>query len=80
VFKKGFCSGLIDDIRVFLEKTLIETYLKGKGYTPEDLKGLPEDEARQLKKEASIYASNKLAEVELRARLVQVLHDAYAEE
>jgi hypothetical protein len=69
----------VDEIHAFLEKTLIEAYLKGKGYTLEDLKDVPEAEGRQRKIEASIYASNKLAEVELRAHLVRELHDAYAE-
>jgi hypothetical protein len=68
-----------DEIHTFMEKTLIEAYLKGKGYTLERLKDLPEAEASQLKKEASTYASNKLAEVELRAHFVRELHDAYAE-
>jgi predicted secreted protein len=67
-----------DEIHAFLEKTLIEAYLKGKGYTLEDLKALPEAEARQLRTEASTYASNKLAEVEIKAHFVHELHDAYA--
>jgi predicted nucleotide-binding protein len=67
-----------DEIHAFLEKTLIEAYLKGKGYTLEDLKALPEAEARQLMEEASTMPSNKLAEVELRAHFVHELHDAYA--
>ena len=66
-----------DAIHAFMEKTLIEAYLKGKGYTLEDLKALPEAEARQLRTEASTYASNKLAEVELKAHFVHELHDAY---
>ena len=69
-----------EDIHAFLEKTLIEAYLKGKGYTQEDLKTLPEEQAKQLMKEASTYASSKLAEVEVRARLMQELHDAYTTE
>jgi hypothetical protein len=70
----------IDEIHALMERTLIEAYLKGKGYALEDLKSLSEDEARRLKVEASIYASNKLAEVELRAHLMQTLHDAYGNE
>jgi len=68
---------ILDDVHPFLEKMLFETYLKGKGYTLEELKNLPEEDARQLMKEASIYASGKLAEVEVKAHLMQVLHDAY---
>ena len=68
---------IFDDIHPFLENMLIETYLKGKGYKLEDLKRLPDNEARQLMKEASTYSSGKLSEVEVKARLRQVLHDAY---
>jgi hypothetical protein len=71
---------IFNDIHPFLENMLIETYLKGKGYKLEDLKSLPEKEARQLRKEASTYASGKLSEVEVKARLRQVLHDAYTNE
>ncbi len=68
---------LMEDMHALLEKTLIEAYLKGKGHTLDDLKKLPEEEARQLMKEASVYASGKLAELEERAHFVQELHDAY---
>lgn len=68
---------ILDDVHPLLENILIETYLKGKGYTPEQLQSLSEAEARPLMKEASTYASGKLAEVEVKARLMQVLHDAY---
>lgn len=78
--QKNEYIGTMDEIHAFLEKTLIEAYLKGKGYTLEDLRDLPEAEARQLKREASTYASNKLAEVEIKAHFVKELHDAYAEE
>jgi len=71
---------IVEDIHAFLEKTLIEAYLKGKGFAVEDLEDLPEAEVRQLMKEASTYASSKLAEVEVRAHFVQELHDAHAGE
>jgi hypothetical protein len=71
---------LMEDVHAFLEKTLIEAYLKGKGYMRVELKSLPEAEAKQLMKEASIYASGKLAELEERAHFVQELHDAYKRE
>ncbi len=67
---------LTEDIHAFLEKTLIEAYLKGKGFTPEDLKNLPEAESKQLMREASTYASGRLAEVEVKAHFMQELHDA----
>jgi len=59
---------------------LIETYLKGKGYALEDLKYLPKAAAKQFLTEASNYASGKLAEVEVKAHLMQELHDAYINE
>jgi hypothetical protein len=66
-----------DDIHPLLEKLLIETYLMGKGYTIKKMKSMPQAEAKKLMKEASTYASGKLTEVEVKAHLMQVLHDAY---
>ena len=71
---------ILDEIHPFLEKVLIEAYLKGKGYTLKKLKNMPEEEVKQLMKEASTYASGKLAEVEVKAHLMQELHDAYMNE
>ncbi len=65
---------IMEDMHAALEKTLIEAYLKGKGYTLEGLKTLPEAEATQLMKEASTYASGKLAELEERAHLMEELY------
>jgi hypothetical protein len=75
--KKTNSQPLLEDIHAFLEQTLIETYLKGKGFALEDLRKLPKAEAKQLMKEASTFASCKLAELEDRAHFVQELHDAY---
>jgi hypothetical protein len=69
-----------DDVHPFLKIVLIETYLQGKGYSFEELQSLPEEEARQLMKEASTYASGKLTEVKVNAHLIQILHDAYLNE
>ncbi len=54
-----------------LEKKYIEDYLAGKGYSLEDLKGLPKDEAKRLMTGACTYASLKLAEVESKAKFRQ---------
>jgi len=51
-----------------LERKLINEYLQKKGYRIDDLQVLPKEEAKQLLKEASSYASLKLAEVEARAK------------
>ena len=64
-----------DETRAILEKGLINEYLKNKGYSRESLKKLPEDKARRLMTEASIYSSGKLAEIETKARHKQKLKD-----
>jgi hypothetical protein len=67
---------LMDDMHAYLEKTLIEAYLHGRGYSLEALKDLPEDEAKELMKAASTYASSKLADLEGKAHFVHELHEA----
>jgi len=69
-----------EDIHAFLERTLIEAYLNDKGFTLKDLKNLPEAESKQLMREASTYACGKLAELEVKARFMQELHDAQSGE
>ena len=64
-----------DEIRAILERSLINEYLKDKGYDRASLKKLPKDEARRLMTEASIYASGKLTEIETKARYKQNLKD-----
>ncbi|HJW90715.1 MAG TPA: hypothetical protein VJ436_08750 [Anaerolineales bacterium] len=51
-----------------LEKMYIEEYLHNKGYDLQSVRELPEDEAKQLMREACMYASARLAEVESRAQ------------
>jgi hypothetical protein len=65
-----------EEIHALLERCLIDEYLKGKGYTRETLKSLPDEIAHQLMKEASTYASGKLSEIEIRARFTEDLHEA----
>jgi len=62
-----------EDIHAELEKSLIVEYLKGKGYTLDSLNKLPDDEAHRIMSEASTYASDKLAEIDNRARYTQNL-------
>jgi hypothetical protein len=57
-----------------LERTLIEEFLRARGYSAGQVEALPADQRTQLLKEASIYAAAKLAEVEARARFVHELH------
>jgi hypothetical protein len=57
-----------------LEKLYIEEYLKEKGLTLEKLHQLPRSEAQRYMREACLYASLKLAEVESRSRFHQEIH------
>lgn len=77
VTKKDDDQPVMEDMHAILERALIEAFLKGKGYSIETLKDLPKAEAKKLMREASIYASGKLAELEERAHFMKELHDAY---
>ena len=59
-----------------LERAFIEEYLQLRGHHLKDVRGLPSEEAEELMKEASAYASGRLTEVETRAHLVSDLLDA----
>lgn len=65
----------MEDRNALLEKALIEEYLHEKGYSLEDIKKLPAEAVKKLMKEASQYASLKMAEVEARAHFIKELHD-----
>jgi Fe-S-cluster-containing hydrogenase component 2 len=58
-----------------MEKTLLEQYLKTRGYTFKDLCDLPEEEAKSLMIEACKYASLKLAQVESAARFRETIRE-----
>jgi hypothetical protein len=53
-----------------LEIHFIQEYLHEKGYRMKDLSSLPAKEARLLMKGACAHASNKLAEMNSKARLL----------
>lgn len=69
------------DIRRFdvplgqLERSLIEEFVRGRGYDPNKLTDLPQHERERLLADASIYASGKLTEVEARSHFVDEIHD-----
>lgn len=58
-----------------LEILFLEAYLASKGYHLKDIHLLPAEVSKNLMTEASIYASNRLAEIETRSNLVNELHD-----
>ena len=57
-----------------LERALIETFLHARGFDTESLARLPQAEHDALLKEASVFASAKLAEVEARSHYIHELH------
>ncbi len=63
-----------EDPQARLERSYLEEYLQTRGYSLKDIPYLPKEEARALMIEACKYASIKLAEVEMRSRLVHDLH------
>lgn len=63
-----------DDPHATLEAKYMAEYLSRKGYSLAGLAALPEEAARQLRKEASLFASLRLAELETGAALVEKLH------
>lgn len=64
----------IEDPEGQLEKTLIEEFLRERGLDSSTLHALPEDEAKRVLTDASVYAAGKLAEVEARAHFVHEIH------
>ena len=59
-----------------LERAFIAEYLERHGYTRDSLHDLPAAESAAVLRDASIYASAKLSEVEARAHYVHDIHDA----
>ena len=58
-----------------LEGSLIAEFLRARGHDPLDLTGLSPMDRDALLKDASVYASGRLAEIESKARFVHALHD-----
>ena len=59
-----------------LEQSLIDEYIRRRGYDPAKLGDLAAADRDALLKGASLYASGKLCEVETRSHFVHELHDA----
>jgi hypothetical protein len=62
-----------------LEQSLINEYIRTRGCDPDALSALPAAERHALLRDASIYASSKLCEVESRAHFVHEIHDVTAD-
>jgi hypothetical protein len=57
-----------------LERTLIAEFVRARGYDPLRLAELSEHDRITLLKEASIYASGKLTEMESREHFLDEIH------
>ena len=57
-----------------LERSLIAEYLEQRGHTMHSISALPDAERHALLRDASLFASMKLSEVESRAHYVDDLH------
>lgn len=60
--------------QAYLEWAYLEEYLKSIGYSMEQLRLMPGDRAKALMRDASLFASMRLSEVEARSHLLEELH------
>jgi hypothetical protein len=60
-----------------LERRIIDDYIRERGHDPAVLRGSAEAGARQILIDASVYAANRLGEVEARSHYVRDLHIAH---
>ena len=57
-----------------LERTFIDEYIRRQGYDPAGLPELRPDERERLLRDASVYASTRLMEVEARSHFLDDMH------
>jgi hypothetical protein len=65
---------VMQDRQSQLEQAFIDEFLRLRGCDPEHLSTLPAADVERLMRQACIYASGKLAEVEARAHFVHDIH------
>ena len=65
-----------EDPHAELELALISEFLQRHGYSLATLHELPLDQADEVYKQATLYASGRLTEVESRAHYVEDMHHA----
>jgi hypothetical protein len=71
---KEFYVRAMEDPEGQLEQALIEEFLRARGLDSVTLHTLPDDKAKRVLTEASVYASARLAEVDARAHFVHRIH------
>jgi hypothetical protein len=57
-----------------LERSIIDEFIRTRGYDPASLQQLPDDVRIRVQAEASTHAAARLAEMEARAHYVHDLH------
>jgi hypothetical protein len=57
-----------------LERSFINEFLERHGHTQQSVRSLPDAERHALLREATLFASMRLTEVESRAHYVESLH------
>jgi hypothetical protein len=67
-------TSVLEDPLGHLERALIDEFVRRQGHDPVLVHELPESQRHALLKDASTYASAKLAEVESRAHFVHEIH------
>jgi len=58
-----------------LERALIDTFVRARGFDTVALAALPDTQRDSLLREASLFASAKLAEIEARSHYLHELHE-----
>ena len=64
----------LEDLHAELERTLINEYLRARGFDPAALRDRHDTEAHLVLVEAATYAAARLTEVESRAKYVHDIH------
>jgi hypothetical protein len=64
----------LEEPLVHLERQLVDAYLAGAGENLDDLMARDDEAAHQLLTAASLYASERLSEIESSAHLRRTLH------
>jgi hypothetical protein len=63
-----------DDFHAELERALIVTYLRARGYTLRSVREMPAAEGQELLKAANGYAALRLTEIEARMHYLDAIH------
>ncbi|MEI8167106.1 MAG: hypothetical protein WCG26_12040 [Chloroflexales bacterium] len=59
--------------QAYLEWAYLEDYLRGIGYSLDQMRTLPSAMSKSLMRDASLFASMRLSEVETRSQLIEDL-------